>query len=121
MRRLAADLAERAELATRLGATLAAREETIGRLEAELGELRARGPASGDDLKRIKGIGPGFEKALRAAGIDSFQRIAAWTDADIEQIAPKLKVHASRIRRENWVGGAASLLGIAPPPGPLEG
>jgi predicted flap endonuclease-1-like 5' DNA nuclease len=65
---------------------------------------------SGDDLTRLKGIGPGLEKALRGAGVTTLAQIAAWTDADIRAIAPMLRARPERIQREDWVGNARRLL-----------
>jgi predicted flap endonuclease-1-like 5' DNA nuclease len=47
--------------------------------------VRAAPPASTgpDDLKVVEGIGPKMEKALHAAGIDSFVKLAQATEADI--------------------------------------
>ncbi|MDQ2643353.1 MAG: 50S ribosomal protein L21, partial [Myxococcota bacterium] len=66
--------------------------------------------ASGDDLTRLKGIGPGLEKALRGAGVTSLSQIAAWTEDDIRAIAPVLRARPERIQREDWVGNARRLL-----------
>jgi predicted flap endonuclease-1-like 5' DNA nuclease len=85
----------------------------IADLEAELEAMRdkpaspKKPPAAG--LTSIKGIGPKFEKALRAAGISSVSQVAAWTDADITRVAKLLGIKAQRIQKENWVGTARSL------------
>lgn len=39
-----------------------------------------------DDLKLIKGIGPVIDRKLRAAGIDSFEKLAELTQIDLESI-----------------------------------
>jgi len=90
------------------------REARIRELEKELGEARLKAGSAGDDLKRIKGIGPAFERELRRLGVDSFAQIAAWTPADIESIAKKIKAKPERIRRDNWIGPAAELAGAEP-------
>jgi predicted flap endonuclease-1-like 5' DNA nuclease len=90
------------------------REARIRELEKELGEARLKAGSAGDDLKRIKGIGPAFERELKRLGIDSFAKIAAWTPADIESIAKKIKAKPERIRRDNWIGRAAELAGGEP-------
>ena len=64
----------------------------------------------GDDFTRIKGIGPAFDQALKGLGICSYLQVAAWTEADIEDVSHKLKIAASRIRRNDWVKGAAGLV-----------
>jgi predicted flap endonuclease-1-like 5' DNA nuclease len=93
-------------------AELSVAKARISELEAEVEKLRAAPAAAGaDDLKRIKGIGPKFEKILHAAGITSLSQVAAWTDGDIDETAKKIGIKADRIRREDWVGKAKSLTG----------
>ena len=61
-------------------------------------------PAStGDDLARIKGVGPKLVTLLGQLGVNSFAQIAAWSDADIDRVDAQLGVFAGRIRRDNWV------------------
>jgi predicted flap endonuclease-1-like 5' DNA nuclease len=64
----------------------------------------------GDDLKRIRGIGPAFERALKARGVTTFGQIAGWSATEMEETARALRVKIERIRREDWVGGARALL-----------
>jgi predicted flap endonuclease-1-like 5' DNA nuclease len=59
---------------------------------------------------RLRGVGPTYARALRAAGVTSYAQIAAWTDADVVAIAARLGARPERIRREDWVGGARRLL-----------
>jgi predicted flap endonuclease-1-like 5' DNA nuclease len=70
--------------------------------------LNGRGP--GDDLKRIRGIGPAFERALKARGVTTFSQIAGWSASEMEETARALRLKIERIRREDWVGGARALL-----------
>lgn len=85
----------------------------IADLEAELERLRekdaSRKKPVAPGLTSIKGIGPKFEKALRAAGISSVEQIAAWTEADISRVAKLLGIKAQRIQKENWVSTARAL------------
>ena len=62
-----------------------------------------------DDLKRISGVGPKLEQVLNGRGIQRFADIAAWSDADIEQIDVELGFDG-RIRRDDWVSQAKALL-----------
>lgn len=107
--------AARAELAARdfkikeLEVSVLANETKIRELEKDLGAARAMAGVKADDLKLIKGIGPAFERELRKLGIQSFAQIAAWTPADIEQIAPKIKAKPDRIRRDEWIARATEL------------
>jgi NADH-quinone oxidoreductase subunit E len=62
-----------------------------------------------DDLTEIRGIGPKYERQLRAIGIQRYAQIAAWSDAEIEDVAKKLKLRGDRIRRDGWVESARRL------------
>jgi predicted flap endonuclease-1-like 5' DNA nuclease len=89
----------------------------INELEAALSKARsASAPpppppaAAGEDLKVVRGIGPKFEKMLKAEGITHVQQIAEWTEADAEAIARKIGVKLERIRREDWINSARRAL-----------
>jgi predicted flap endonuclease-1-like 5' DNA nuclease len=56
----------------------------------------------GDDLKRIKGVGPKLEKLLNGLGVTSYSQIAAWDDDEIDRIDAQLGAFAGRIRRDDW-------------------
>jgi predicted flap endonuclease-1-like 5' DNA nuclease len=66
-------------------------------------------PASGDDLTRIKGLGPKLAALLGPLGVTSFAQIAEWDDAEIDRIDAQLGAFAGRIRRDNWVEQAKLL------------
>ncbi len=61
-----------------------------------------------DDLKRINGIGPVLEKHLQAAGITTFDQIAALSEKDIDKIETAMDFKG-RIARENWLDQAQKL------------
>lgn len=85
------------------------RERRIRELEAALAVGQVRRPAEGaDDLKLIHGVGPALERMLNAEGVRSYRQIAAWSDADIERMAGRLKRFGGRIRKDDWVGRAAA-------------
>jgi len=87
-----------------------AHDARVRELEKELEAARLQGGhGSADDLKLIRGIGPAFERELKRNGVHTFAQIAAWTPADIEAIAPKIKARAERIKRDNWVQRAVDL------------
>ncbi len=71
---------------------------------------KAEAPAAtgADDLKKLSGVGPALEKKLNAAGVTSFEQIAAWTDADVETFGEKLSFKG-RIEREGWIEQAKEL------------
>lgn len=63
----------------------------------------------GDDLTRIKGLGPKLHDLLVALGVTRFDQIAGWSDADIDRIDSQLGQFAGRIRRDNWIEQAKFL------------
>ncbi len=66
------------------------------------------------NLSLISGVGPALEKKLRAAGITSWNDIAAWDEATIEKLDTELKL-GGRATKEEWVEQAKELLdGKAP-------
>ncbi|MFN2101263.1 hypothetical protein [Altererythrobacter sp. MF3-039] len=70
---------------------------------------RPAAPAGGDDLTRIKGVGPKIVEMLAGQGVNRFEQIAAWDDADIDRIDAQLGRFQGRIRRDNWVEQAKLL------------
>jgi predicted flap endonuclease-1-like 5' DNA nuclease len=66
-----------------------------------------------DNLKKIRGIGPKFERALKAAGVRTFAQIAALGEQGIADLARTLRISADRIRRERWVERAQELRATA--------
>lgn len=77
---------------------------------AEAAQVQAQTSGAGDDLARIKGVGPKLVARLRELGVTEFARIAAWDDAEIDRIDAQLGRFEGRIRRDDWVG-QAKLLG----------
>lgn len=69
----------------------------------------AGSPTSGDDLTRIKGLGPKLAGLLGDLGVTSFAQIAAWDDAEIARIDARLGRFQGRITRDDWVGQAQLL------------
>lgn len=55
-----------------------------------------------DDLKQIKGVGPGLEKTLNELGFFHFDQIAGWRKKEIEWVDERLKFKG-RIVRDDWV------------------
>lgn len=76
--------------------------------------LPADGGRDTSNLSLIAGIGPTIEKKLRAAGITTWEQIAAWTDADVEAKDQELALRG-RAKREEWVEQAKELLAGKPP------
>ncbi len=73
------------------------------------GGVRTNGLAE-DDLTAIAGIGPATARRLRQEGLTSFAHIAALSDEAIDELAPKLKNAAVRIRSDRWVEQARKLV-----------
>jgi small subunit ribosomal protein S2 len=65
-----------------------------------------------DDLKKIGGVGPVLEAKLKDLGVTRFEQIANFSDEDIEKIDQALNFKG-RIQRDDWVGQARSLAGLA--------
>lgn len=82
--------------------------------DAPAGASRPAGLAAprvgmGDDLKRIKGVGPKIEKALNAAGIWHFDQIAGWSAAELAWVDDAVPGVRGRASRDDWVGQAGRL------------
>ena len=105
-------------------AVTAALADTGPDIMAGIGEIVAMGAAQevkaaapppvargGDDLTRIKGVGPKLVTLLGQLGVSSFAEIAGWSEADIDRIDAQLGVFAGRIRRDSWVEQAKLLAG----------
>lgn len=65
--------------------------------------------AEGDDLLRLKGVGPKLKTLLTDLGVTSFAQIAAWTDTDIAAIDAKLGNFKGRPVRDQWIDQAKYL------------
>ena len=66
-------------------------------------------PATKQNLKRIKGVGPATEKKLQALGIFQFAQIGKLKAADVPTLATALGINASLIERNEWIKQAKSL------------
>ena len=92
----------------------AASATTKGKAETKAAkEAKAEG-LDASNLSLISGIGPTIEKKLRAAGIASWNDIAAWSDEDVTKWDEELKLRG-RATREEWVEQAKELLAGKPP------
>ncbi len=66
-------------------------------------------PVPGDDLGRIKGLGPKLQALLPALGVTSFAQIASWNEDDLIKIDAQLGAFAGRPQRDNWIEQAKFL------------
>ncbi|MEP7223108.1 MAG: hypothetical protein ABI673_10650 [Novosphingobium sp.] len=64
---------------------------------------------TGDDLTRIKGLGPKLAALLGSLGVNSFDQIATWSDEDVARIDAQLGSFAGRPVRDAWVEQAKLL------------
>ena len=81
---------------------------------AKAAKAAATADLDASNLSLISGVGPTIEKKLRAAGITSWNDIAAWTEADIAKWDEELALRG-RATREEWVVQAQELLAGKPP------
>lgn len=63
----------------------------------------------GDDLTRIKGVGPKLSALLGSLGVSSFAQIAAWSDDDLARIDAQLGSFSGRPQRDQWIEQARLL------------
>lgn len=63
-----------------------------------------------DDLKKISGIGPAFEKKLNEVGLYTYEQISKLKKNDIENLANLEGVSTDKIESDNWVETAKSLM-----------
>jgi len=86
--------------------------ETAADTALQLDPTAAQAPpnARSDDLTRLRGVGPAIARSLAQHGITSFAQIAAWTNSDIDRIAPLVRTRPHRIRKEAWVKWAQRLM-----------
>lgn len=61
-----------------------------------------------DDLKMIKGVGPGLEKTLNEMGFWHFDQVAGWRKKEVEWVDERLKFKG-RIERDEWIKQAKTL------------
>lgn len=89
---------------------VAAQEEVDNRVASPGAAATDAGePGTGDDLRRIKGLGPKMETLLHSMDVRRYSQIAAWTDEDLDALDARLGAFAGRPRRDNWVEQARLL------------
>lgn len=75
---------------------------------APVGLLSAE-PTDKDDLKRVSGIGPVFERVLNGLGVYKFEQIANFDEENIQWVAEHIDTFPDRIYTDRWVEQAAEL------------
>ena len=66
-------------------------------------------PPAGDDLSKIKGLGPKLQMLLPTLGLSTYAQIAALIEADLVDLDAKLGPFAGRPARDGWVEQAKYL------------
>lgn len=61
------------------------------------------GPGTGDDLERLKGVGPKLAAMLIAHGVTRFEQIAKLTDSEVERLDADLGAFRGRLQRDRVV------------------
>lgn len=69
----------------------------------ELAQARPAPVGAGDDLTRIKGVGPKLSAMLEDLGVTRYDQIAGWSEADVARIDPQLGAFQGRIARDSWI------------------
>lgn len=72
-------------------------------------EAAALHAGEGDDLSRIKGLGPKLQALLPTLGITTFAQIAALSEADLDALDARLGTFAGRPRKDAWTEQARFL------------
>jgi large subunit ribosomal protein L21 len=81
---------------------VAAADATVERAGPDDGD--GDGGGGGEGLQAIRGIGPAMEARLAGVGVTSVAQLAAWSDAEVAAMAPRLQVGPERV--EGWVAAA---------------
>lgn len=102
-----ARLTAEVEQARQALATAEARTTSSAGASAEASAARAAKLVQG--LRRIRGIGPGYQRLLEQLGVTRVQQVAAWSSADVASFAEKLRIKPERIKKDDWVGQARAL------------
>ena len=113
-KKVAAPKAEKAAATTKAPAAPAKAKAAKAPAKAKDGKpasLLAEKPAKVDDLKLIKGVGPGLEKELNELGVYQFSQMAGFSKADLTWIDNNLTAFKGRCFRDDWTGQAAALMG----------
>jgi len=67
-------------------------------------------PATVDDLKLIKGVGPKLEGMLNGLGIYTFEQIAGFSVSELQWVDENLTSFKGRAFRDDWIAQAKELL-----------
>jgi large subunit ribosomal protein L27 len=82
--------------------------EKAAAAEALVAKLGTASADDKDDLKKVSGIGPVFEKKLNAMGIYTYQQLTKLGPDDIK-VLEDLTGFTGRVERDDWIGQAKTL------------
>lgn len=71
--------------------------------------IEPKAAPAGDDLSKIKGLGPKLQTLLPSLGLSTYAQIAALTEADLVKLDAQLGPFAGRPARDGWVEQAKYL------------
>ena len=91
------------------GEAAAATSDVTGEIISAPVHRALEGEVPGDDLCRLKGVGPKFADALHAAGFTRFSQLASLTPVEIERLDEQLGAFRGRITRDRIAEQAAYL------------
>jgi predicted flap endonuclease-1-like 5' DNA nuclease len=84
------------------------KQERLDLIKSTLGEVTD--PTTKDDLKRISGIGPVYEKTLNSIGIYTFEQVSKMDAATIKAVEEITNYFPGRIQRDDWMGQAKKFM-----------
>lgn len=76
--------------------------DTAEDAQAVAAAIKLHDDGATDDMTRIKGVGPKLAELLSSMGISRYDQIAAWSDADVQEIDAKMGRFSGRIERDDW-------------------
>ena len=83
-------------------------EEAVEKTKSLISKLGEASADKADDLKKVSGIGPVYEKKLNSIGIYTWEQLSK-LDADGIEILETLTKYPGRVERDNWIGQAKEL------------
>lgn len=84
-------------------------DEKAERLSVIANTMGTGSADNADDLKKISGVGPVYEKTLNGIGIYTFEQVSKMTPEAIKAIEEVTGYFPGRIERDNWIGQAKEL------------
>lgn len=93
----------RPHMAQRGGETVFGHEASVTTNHVLGAEGRSAGAKPGDDLERLKGVGPKLAAMLMAHGLTRFDQIAKLTDSEVERLDADLGAFRGRLQRDRVV------------------